>query len=100
MLPERGAASDRKKRKAPSSAAGAPAAKSKLVKAETRSFHELAVARAVRRVVASLDEALDLKALAREAGLAPFQFHRIFRGMVGETPLEPHRPLRLERAAH
>jgi AraC family transcriptional regulator len=31
--------------------------------------------------------------------LSPFHFHRIFRGLVGETPLELHRRLRLERAA-
>lgn len=54
---------------------------------------------ALARVVASLDEALDLGRLAREAALSPFHFHRIFRGMVGETPLELQRRLRLERAA-
>ena len=37
--------------------------------------------------------------MAREACVAPFHFHRIFRGMVGETPLELVRRLRLERAA-
>jgi len=51
------------------------------------------------RILGSLDSALDLTALAREAALSPFHFHRIFRGMVGETPLEMHRRLRLERAA-
>jgi AraC family transcriptional regulator len=69
------------------------------VKPETRSFYELAVLRAAERVVASLDEALDLARLAKEAALSPFHFHRIFRGMLGETPLELHRRLRLERAA-
>jgi AraC family transcriptional regulator len=29
-----------------------------------------------------------------------FIFHRIFRGMLGETPLEVHRRVRMERAAH
>jgi AraC family transcriptional regulator len=69
------------------------------MKPETRSFYELAVQRAVERVVTALDGALDLQALARTAALSPFHFHRIFRGMVGETPLELHRRLRLERAA-
>jgi AraC family transcriptional regulator len=69
------------------------------VKSETRSFYETAVDRTVARIVATLDEALDLGALAREAALSPFHFHRVFRGMVGETPLELHRRLRLERAA-
>jgi AraC family transcriptional regulator len=69
------------------------------VKPETQSFYELAVRRAVERVVQSLDDALDLESLARSAALSPFHFHRIFRGMLGETPLELHRRLRMERAA-
>jgi AraC family transcriptional regulator len=51
-------------------------------------------------VVAQLDNALDLRSLAREAALSPFHFNRVFRGMLGETPLELHRRLRMERAAH
>lgn len=69
------------------------------MKTETQSFYQAAVERAVARVVRSLDSALDLSSLAREAALSPFHFHRVFRGMVGETPLEMHRRLRLERAA-
>jgi AraC family transcriptional regulator len=57
------------------------------------------VARAVREIAAGLDRALDLTSLARAAALSPLHFHRIFRGLVGETPLELHRRLRLERAA-
>jgi len=69
------------------------------VKPETRSFYEQAVLRAVERIAASLDAALDLETIASEVCLSPFHFHRIFRGMVGETPLELSRRLRLERAA-
>jgi AraC family transcriptional regulator len=69
------------------------------VKTETLSFYESAVERALQHVVTHLDEALDLSQLARVAALSPFHFHRIFRGMLGETPLELHRRLRLERAA-
>jgi len=69
------------------------------VKDETRLFYEHAVRSAVARVVSSLDQALDLERLARGAALSPLHFHRIFRGMVGETPLELHRRLRMERAA-
>lgn len=69
------------------------------MKPDTRSFYDLAVMRALQRVVHDLDDALDLDALAREANLSPFHFHRIFRGMVGETPVAMHRRLRLERAA-
>jgi AraC family transcriptional regulator len=69
------------------------------VKHETKSFYERAVQTAVARVVANLDQALDLERLARAAALSPLHFHRIFRGMLGETPLELHRRLRMERAA-
>jgi AraC family transcriptional regulator len=69
------------------------------MKRETQSFYEAAVERTVRHIAAALDEALDLGELARQAALSPFHFHRIFRGMVGETPLEMHRRLRLERPA-
>jgi AraC family transcriptional regulator len=69
------------------------------VKAETRSFYETAVERTVAHIERTLDEALDLAAIARAAALSPFHFHRVFRGMLGETPLEMHRRLRLERAA-
>jgi len=62
-------------------------------------LYEEAVSRAVSYVASQLDEALDLVRLARGAALSPFHFHRVFRGMVGETPLELHRGLRMERAA-
>ncbi|MGE0878172.1 MAG: GyrI-like domain-containing protein [Acidimicrobiia bacterium] len=66
---------------------------------DTRGFYEEAVARAAERIVADLDVALDLDALAAAAATSPHHFHRIFRGMVGETPVALSRRLRLERAA-
>jgi AraC family transcriptional regulator len=69
------------------------------VKATTRSFYETLVRAALERIVQGLDDALDLAVLARAAALSPLHFHRVFRGMVGETPLELQRRLRLERAA-
>ena len=69
------------------------------MKQETQSFYEAAVTRAVLEIQSHLDEALDLTSLARAAALSPLHFHRIFRGMIGETPLELHRRLRMERAA-
>lgn len=65
----------------------------------TRTFYAVAVQRTIEQIARHLDGALDLHALAVEAGLSPFHFHRIFRGMVGETPLEIGRRLRMERAA-
>src|SRR5262245_16370072 len=69
------------------------------MKPDTRSFYVLALQKAVEQVAAALDQALDLQALARGAALSPFHFHRVFRGAIGETPLELHRRLRMERAA-
>jgi AraC family transcriptional regulator len=69
------------------------------MKPSTLSFYQQAVQRAVDRIATHLDQALDLEHLARAAALSPFHFHRVFRGMVGETPLELHRRLRIERAA-
>src|SRR6185436_9811401 len=47
-----------------------------------------------------LDDPLPLEELADVAHFSPFHFHRIFRGMVGESVKEHVRRLRLERAAH
>lgn len=69
------------------------------MKDETRTFYATAVLRALERVAHSLDETLELEALAKTAALSTFHFHRVFRGLVGETPLELHRRLRIERAA-
>lgn len=46
-----------------------------------------------------LDEALGLQELAGLACFSPYHFHRIFKGMVGESVKEHIRRLRLERAA-
>ncbi|KIX13336.1 AraC family transcriptional regulator [Dethiosulfatarculus sandiegensis] len=47
----------------------------------------------------NLEEDPDLDELARVACFSPFHFHRIFKGMVGETVRQHVRRLRLERAA-
>ena len=69
------------------------------MKAETRSFYVKVVQQMIEHVAQHLDEALALESLAARACLSPFHFHRVFRGMVGETPLELARRLRMERAA-
>jgi AraC family transcriptional regulator len=48
----------------------------------------------------NLDETLALEELAALAHFSPYHFHRIFRGIVGESLMEHIRRLRLERAAH
>ena len=69
------------------------------MKEGTQRFYERAIGAAVERIYRGLDEALNLTELSSIADVAPLHFHRMFRGMVGETPLELHRRLRLERAA-
>ena len=69
------------------------------MKPETRSFYQESTQRVVEQIATELDQALDLEDLAAGACLSPFHFHRVFRGMVGETPVELLRRLRLERAA-
>ena len=69
------------------------------MKPATHSYYTDAVRRVIEHVVSHLGEALALETLAEQACLSPFHFHRVFRGMVGETPLELVRRLRLERAA-
>ena len=50
-------------------------------------------------VAAHLDDDLDPRDLARRAGFSPHHFHRVFRGMTGESVMGHVRRLRLERAA-
>lgn len=69
------------------------------MRTHTRNFYNRAVQRTVRALTRGLDGALDLETLASEAAMSTFHFHRMFRGLIGETPLEMHRRLRLERAA-
>jgi len=47
-----------------------------------------------------LDEDTPLEEIAKAAHFSPFHFHRLFRGLTGETVRGYTRRLRLERAAH
>ena len=53
-----------------------------------------------RTIEDRLAEEPTLDELAASADLSPFHFHRLFRGIVGETVAGYQRRLRLERAAH
>ena len=55
---------------------------------------------ACREIESRLDEELPLEELASCAKYSMFHFHRLFRGVTGETVREFARRLRLERAAH
>lgn len=57
------------------------------------------VLRVLVHIQRNLDQPLPLEELAGIAHFSPFHFHRIFRGMVGESVKQHIRRLRLERAA-
>ena len=69
------------------------------MKATTLQHYRERILKVLVHVQQNLDEATSLERLAEVAGFSPFHFHRIFRGMVGETVAEHVRRLRLERAA-
>jgi AraC family transcriptional regulator len=65
---------------------------------ETR--YEAMVRGTVAEIQRRLDDPPGFRELADRAYLSPYHFHRIFRAMVGESPKELVRRLRLERSAH
>ena len=69
------------------------------MKSDTRhSYHER-VLNVLVHIQQHLDDELPLDELAAVAHFSPYHFHRMFRGMVGESVEEHVRRLRLERAA-
>lgn len=56
------------------------------------------VNRAIDHVESHLAEPLRLAELARIAQLSPFHFHRVFQALIGVTPAELVKRLRLDRA--
>jgi AraC family transcriptional regulator len=61
--------------------------------------HTERIQREVDHLAEHLDETLDLEALARVACFSPYHFHRVYRGLLGETVLDTVRRLRLHRSA-
>jgi len=53
--------------------------------------------RAIDHIVQHLESPLNLDTVASVACFSPFHFHRIFRALVGETPTQFVKRLRLER---
>src|SRR5438132_9659308 len=70
------------------------------VKSKTEQAYKERVLRVLVYIQQHLDETIELDDLARVAHFSPYHFHRLFRGMVGESVMEHVRRLRLERAAH
>jgi AraC family transcriptional regulator len=69
------------------------------MKTDTRSAYLDRIRRVLRFVQEHLDEPLTPDRLAEVANLSTYHFHRIFRGLVGESLGEHVRRMRLERAA-
>jgi AraC family transcriptional regulator len=70
------------------------------LKAQTEQDYKERILRVLVYIQQHLDETIELDDLARVAHFSPYHFHRLFRGMVGESVMEHVRRLRLERAAH
>jgi AraC family transcriptional regulator len=66
----------------------------------TAESYQERVQRVLVHIQSNLDGALALEELAAVANFSPYHFHRVFRGLVGESVKEHVRRLRLERAAH
>ena len=69
------------------------------MKTSTEQDYRERIVRALVYIQEHMDEDLDLERLASVAAFSRFHFHRIFRGLTGETVKEHVRRLRLERAA-
>lgn len=67
---------------------------------DTERDYQARILRVLVHIQDHLDEELSLESLAAVACFSPYHFHRIFRGLVGESVKEHVRRLRLERAAH
>jgi AraC family transcriptional regulator len=65
----------------------------------TASDHRQRILRVQVHLQQNLDAPLNVEQLAQVAALSPFHFHRVFRGIVGESVMDHVRRLRLERAA-
>ena len=69
------------------------------MRTETLNSYQERMGRVLVHIQNHLDEPMPLDQLAGVACFSPWHFHRIFRGMVGESVKEHVRRLRLERAA-
>jgi AraC family transcriptional regulator len=56
--------------------------------------------RAIDSIVRDLAQPLSLQALSEASGFSTFHFHRVFKALVGETPNQFVKRLRLERALY
>jgi AraC family transcriptional regulator len=71
---------------------------SKKCRAATQLTYVEGVNRAIDHIMSRLQEPLRLSEIARAAKLSPFHFHRVFQALVGVTPADFMKRLRLEKA--
>ena len=69
------------------------------MKSQTERNYKERILRVLVYIQQHLDETMPLDELARVAYFSPYHFHRVFRGMVGESVKEHVRRLRLGRTA-
>lgn len=69
------------------------------MKKSTLKLYKERILRVLVFIQQNLDYDLSLEQYAKVAHFSPYHFHRVFRGMVGESLKEHIRRLRLERAA-
>jgi AraC family transcriptional regulator len=69
------------------------------MKAITLQDYKQRLLRVLVHIQQQLDRPLSLEELARLAHFSPFHFHRVFKGMLGESVQSHLRRLRLERSA-
>jgi len=68
------------------------------MKLDTRNAYAARMLRVMNHIQRHLDEPLELEALAGLAHFSVSHFHRVFKGMLGETIMDHLRRIRLERA--
>ncbi len=69
------------------------------MKKSTEQLYKERILKVLVFIQRNLDSELSLDEFARVAHFSPYHFHRVFRGIVGESLQEHIRRLRLERAA-
>lgn len=70
-----------------------------MMKGSTERLYKERILQVLVFIQRNLDNELALEDFARVAHFSPYHFHRVFRGIVGESLQEHIRRLRLERAA-
>jgi AraC family transcriptional regulator len=65
----------------------------------TQESYIIRIERVLAHIAENLDEDLTMDELAEIACFSPYHFHRVYRGLVGETVTQTVRRLRLHRAA-